>query len=151
MTDFRFLKRVNAGYNQVGCCITFFFVVYITMQSSSHTTCCWWWDWWIGKDWKHLWPNWGTMYMSGEPEKIHKKPHSNSQYPANTPRIHILNENESCNILRAVLMNIWVFWDVTSCQLVNSNWHLTGTCYFQKHWYLQFNMAHPIRLKISKG
>ena len=77
-----------------------------------------------------------SWYMPGKPEKIHKQSHSNSQYPAKTPRIHILIENESCNILRAVLMNIWVFWDVTSCQLVNSNWHLTGTCYFQKHRYL---------------
>jgi len=70
------------------------------------------------------------------PRRYTKKPHSNSQYPVKTPRIHTLNENESCNILRPLLMNIWVFWDVTSCQIVNSNWHLTGTCYFQKHQYL---------------
>jgi len=50
-----------------------------------------------------------SWYMPGKPEKIHKKPHPNSQYPAKTPRILILNENESCNILRAVLMNICVF------------------------------------------
>ena len=45
-----------------------------------------------------------SWYMPGK--KIHKKPHSKSEYPAKTPRIHILNENGSCNILRAVLMNI---------------------------------------------
>jgi hypothetical protein len=47
-----------------------------------------------------------SRYMPGKPETIHKKPHSNSQRPANTQRRHILDKSASCDILRTVLMNI---------------------------------------------
>jgi len=112
VTDFRFLKRVNAGYNLVGCYIVFFFpcglfynaviisdymllIVGLVNWEGSGSTCC------LNKML--------SWYMPGKPEKIHEKPHSNNQCPANTQRRHSMNESASCDILIAVLMNIQVF------------------------------------------